>query len=76
MGSVALGAALAVGLLALGFGLGRCARPLCPEQRTTPLEDREEESRELREQQRAFEGMLSYNADVAYGLDDRGGWEM
>ena len=66
----ALGALLVLGLLTLGFFMGwrgRQARENGPEQGDGEG-CTEQERMELREQQRAFEGMLNYNADVAYGL--------
>lgn len=72
----ALGVLLVLGLLALGFFCGWRAR-ICwvsHTQRAAIQEISEQERKELLAQQKAFDQMMSYNADVAYGtartLDD------
>lgn len=66
-----LGALLILGSVALGFLLGRGRSDPPQTASPHPPEPGDEGQRQqLREQQRAFEGMLSYNAAVAYGMAD------
>lgn len=67
----AAGVLCVLALLALGFALGWKGRTVwdARARRAVDRESDERERRELREQQRAFEGMLNYSADTAYGMD-------
>lgn len=65
----AAGAILVLAVLSLGICAGwkareRLGRPAAAQ------EENEEEQRRFREQQRAFEDMLHYNIDTAYGRGD------
>ena len=65
----ALGALLVLGSAALGFFMGRRgSRPpqTAPERASESVDEGQRQA--LQEQQRAFERMLSYNAEVAYGM--------
>ena len=65
----AAGALLVLTVLMLGVSVGwnargRLVRP------SAASEESEEERKRIREDQRAFEDMLHYNIDTAYGLND------
>lgn len=76
MESFLLGAAGAAGAL-LTFGVGTFAgwsvRKRIVQRRGTPPSPAEEETRRLREDQEAFQRLLNYNMEDAYGLGDKGG---
>lgn len=57
-----LGAALGLGLFAVGMRAGRNARPT-----PAPVPD-EAETRRIREQQQALERLQNYTVDDAYGI--------
>ena len=63
----AAGTLTVLGLLSLGAFLGWKARERFTQR--TVQEFSEEEHRRILEEQRAFEAMLSYNIDTAYGVD-------
>lgn len=67
----ALGMLAVLGLLLGGAALGWRARGAWQERtrQAAVKEATEEERRVLAEQQRAFEGMLNYSADQAYGMN-------
>ena len=66
----AAGMLVVLGLLALGGALGWRAHRVWQEHTRTAAaqEATEEERRQLAESQRAFEGMLHYNTEQAYGM--------
>ena len=64
----ALGALMVLLALTLGLALGWKARDLLKIHRTVRTEN-EEEKRRVWEEQQAFEHMLHYNMDTAYGLN-------
>lgn len=63
------GVLLALALLAAGMLLGWKGRGAWQEhtKQAVVKEATEEEKRQLEEEQRAFRGMLNYNAEMAYG---------
>lgn len=67
----ALGMLAALGLLAVGVVAGWKARGAWQEhtRQAVAKEATEEERRQLVESQRAFEGMLNYNTEQAYGMN-------
>lgn len=65
----ALSAMAVLGAFLAGFAAGRKACEL-PARGSAAHEESEEEKRLLHEEQRAFENMLHYNMDTAYGLAD------
>lgn len=67
----ALGVLLVLGLIALGFFIGWRSRVLWVQHthRAVTEELTEQERRELHAQQKAFDGLMSYNAETAYGLN-------
>lgn len=66
----ALGVLVVLGLLVAGAAIGWKARGAWQDhaKRVVAEEATEEERRQLIESQRAFEGMLNYNAEQAYGM--------
>ncbi len=64
----ALGALSVLALLSLGAAIGWKARSL-QEMRRGVAEESDEEKRRFMEEQSAFENMLHYNIDTAYGRD-------
>lgn len=66
----AVGALLAVGLLAAGAAIGWKTREWLRGKpaRATEREQAERERKALQEEQRAFRQMLNYNAETAYGM--------
>ena len=65
----ALGAMAVLGAFLAGFAEGRKAQA-APVMERAPREASEEEKCRLREEQSAFEHMLRYNRDTAYGLGE------
>lgn len=67
----ALGMLAVLGLLVGGAAIGWRARGAWQERarQAVAKEATEEERRQLMEQQRAFEGMLNYNVEQAYGMN-------
>jgi hypothetical protein len=67
----ALGVLVVLGLLALGFFMGWKARVLWVRHthRAVSEEISEQERRELRAHQKAFDGLMSYNVETAYGMN-------
>ena len=67
-----LGAVLALGLFAGGFVAGWKVNNLCRKKSVAAAAEAltEEEKRKLREEQLAFQQLLNYNADMAYGLSE------
>ena len=65
----ALGVIAVLGLLGLGFFMGWNARVKWVDHttRAVSVEINEQQKRDLEAQQRAFETMMSYNQEVAYG---------
>ena len=75
-----LGASLGVGFFILGFHLGRKSvppmpPPAAPAHVTTAEEEAAQEKlrERLREEQNAFHTLLSYNRDLAYGIEPERG---
>lgn len=68
----AVGVLAALGLLGLGFFAGWKARKLWQEhtRRAAVQEASEEERRRLEAEQRAFEGLMGYSPETAYGIAD------
>lgn len=66
----ALGVLGVLALLGGGFAAGWVGRRLWQTRndRGAAEERSEEERRAVQEEQKAFEGMLSYNTDIAYGI--------
>ena len=64
----ALGALVVLLALTLGLMLGWKAREMLSRNRTVCSES-DDEKRRAQEEQRAFENMLHYNMDTAYGLN-------
>lgn len=69
----AVGVLAALVLLGLGFAAGWKASRAWREhaRRTAVQEATEEERRRLEAEQRAFEGLMGYNRETAYGIRDR-----
>lgn len=67
----ALGVLLVLGLLALGFFMGWRGHVLWLRHTRTAVakEMTEQEKRAYEAQQRAFEGLMNYSAETAYGLN-------
>lgn len=66
----AVGALAVLGLLALGFFIGWKCRKKFEHNDPVPMEEMTEEHRhQMLAQQMAFESMLNYNQDTAYGLN-------
>lgn len=67
----ALGMLAVLGLLAAGAAIGWKARGAWQEhaRKAVAKEATEEERKQLAEEQRAFEGMLNYNLEQAYGMN-------
>ena len=65
----ALGAFVVLLAAALGGGIGWKLRDILGRHRAAQTENDEERHRVM-EEQRAFEHMLHYNMDTAYGLND------
>lgn len=67
----AVGALAVLGAFLLGAAVGKkyCEAPV---RGSAGCEESEEEKRLLLEEQQAFENMLHYNMDTAYGLGDGG----
>lgn len=67
----ALGTIGVLALMALGFWAGWKARIAWTEhtRQAAVSEATEEERRQLRAEQKAFEGMLNYNPETAYGMN-------
>jgi len=66
----ALGMLFVLALLALGFLLGWKMNNIWRShaKKVVAAEVSEQELQRLKAEQRAFEGMLNYNTDIAYGL--------
>ena len=66
----ALGVLFALGLLALGFFIGWKSHVLWLKHthRAVRQELSEQEKQAFEAQRKAFEGLMGYNADVAYGM--------
>ena len=66
-----LGAVLALGLVAGGFAAGWKMNNFCREKTVAAAAEAltEQEKQRLKEDQEAFQELLNYNADKAYGLD-------
>ena len=67
----AAGALAVMGVLAAGIHIGWKAADLTEKYRRSSAagQETEEQRRQLKAQQQAFESMLSYNTDTAYGID-------
>ena len=68
----ALGALAVLAAFLLGTVVGKRYGE-SPARGPVGCEENEDMSRQLREEQQAFEDMLHYNMDTAYGLGDGGG---
>lgn len=67
----ALGVLVVLGLLALGFFIGWRGHVLWLKHTTRAVrqEISEQEKQAFEAQRKAFDGLMGYNADVAYGLN-------
>lgn len=67
----AVGALMVLGVLAAGVFIGWKAGDAARKYggSSTAGQETEEQRRQLKAQQQAFESMLSYNTDTAYGID-------
>ena len=67
----ALGVLFALGLLALGFFAGWRGRGMWLKHTAQAVKQEisEQERREFEAQQKAFDGLLSYNAEQAFGMN-------
>lgn len=67
----ALGVLLVLGLIALGFFMGWKARVLWVQHthRAVAAELTEQEKRDLKAEQKAFDGLMNYNVETAYGMN-------
>lgn len=63
----AVGAAAVIALVTFGICVGWTIRGRCG--KSSAAEETREEQRLVREEQRAFEDMLHYNMDTAYGMN-------
>ena len=65
----ALGALLAVALVAAGAAMGWMVSKMLGGTQSKPKEPGEAERRQLMEEQKAFRQLLNYNVETAYGMN-------